>query len=69
MGKTFPMERVVTEGDVISPLLFNAGLEQVMRRWALRLRHCGLDLRNGEILTNAKHAVCGRFDVACKTLC
>ena len=43
-GKTFLIQRGVKEGDVTSPLLFNAGLEHAMRRWALRLRHCGFDL-------------------------
>ena len=55
-GKTFLIQRGVKEGDVASPLLFNASLEHAMRRWALRLRHCGFDLWNGEILTNAKYA-------------
>ena len=51
MGKTLPIERVVTEGDVISPLLFNASVEHAMRKWKLRLQHYGFDLGNGENLT------------------
>ena len=38
-GKTFPIRRGVKQGDVISPLLFNAGLEHDMRKWKLRLQH------------------------------
>ena len=49
-GKTFPIQRGVKQGDVISPFLFNAGLEHAMRKWKLRLQHCGFDLGNGEIL-------------------
>ena len=55
-GKTFPIQRGVKQGDVISPLLFNAGLEHAMRKWKLRLQHCGFDLGNGEILTNVRYA-------------
>ena len=55
-GKTFPIQRGVKQGDVISPLLFNAGLEHAMRKWKLRLQHCGFDLGNGEILTNMRYA-------------
>ena len=55
-GKTFPIQRGVKQGDVISPLLFNAGLEHAMRKWKHRLQHCGFDLGNGEILTNVRYA-------------
>ena len=44
------------QGDVIAPLLFYAGLEHAMRKWKLRLTHCGFDLGNGEILTNVRCA-------------
>ena len=55
-GKTFPIQCGVKQGDVISPLLFNAGLEYAMRKLKLRLQHCGFDLGNGEILTNGRYA-------------
>ena len=55
-GKTFPIQRGVKQGYVISPLLFNAGLEHAMRKWKLRLQHCGFDLGNGEIFTNVRYA-------------
>ena len=41
---------------MIRPLLFNAGLEHAMRKWKLRLQHCGFDLGNGEYLTNLRYA-------------
>ena len=46
----------VKQGDVISPLLFNAGLEHAMRKWKLCFQHCGFDLGNGESLTNVRYA-------------
>ena len=55
-GRTFPIQRGVKQGDVISLLLFNAGLEHAMRKWKLRLQHCGFDLGNSEILTNVMYA-------------
>ena len=53
MGKTFAG---VTEGDVISPVLFNGNVEHAMPKWKLRLQHCGFDLSNNEILTYVRYA-------------
>lgn len=40
-GKTFQIGRGVRQGNVLSPLLFNAALEMVMRRWIPRLQDHG----------------------------
>ena len=32
-GNQFPIKRGVEQGHVVSPLLFNAGLEHAMRKW------------------------------------
>ena len=55
-GQTFPIKRGVKQGDVLSPLLFNAGLEYAMRKWKLRVQHCGLHCADDELLTNVRYA-------------
>ena len=42
----------VRQGDVISPILFNAGLEHAMRKWKAKLVHHG----HGSRLTNIRYA-------------
>ena len=55
-GDTFPILRGVRQGDILSPLLFNAGLEQAVRRWKLRLRSHGIKIDDNERLTNVRFA-------------
>ena len=55
-GRQFPIKRGVEQGAVLSPLLFNAGLEYAMRKWKLRVQHCGLHCAEGELLTNVRYA-------------
>ena len=51
-GRQFPIK----QRDVLSPLLFNAGLEHAMRKWKLRIQHCGLHCGHNELLTNVRYA-------------
>jgi hypothetical protein len=55
-GDTFPILRGFRQGDILSPLLFNAGLEQAVRRWKLRLRSHGIKIDDNERLTNVRFA-------------
>ena len=55
-GRQFPIKRGVKQRNVLSPLLFNAGLEHAMRKWKLRIQHCGLHCGQNELLTNVRYA-------------
>ena len=55
-GANFPIQRGVKQGDIISPLLFNAGLEMAVRRWKTRLVDHGIALDGAERLTNVRYA-------------
>ena len=44
------------QGDVLSPLLFNAVLEHAMRKWKLKLTNEGLRLGQDTRLTNLRYA-------------
>ena len=55
-GREFPIKRGVKQSNVLSPLLFNAGLDYTMRKWKFRVQHCGLHCADDELLTNVRYA-------------
>ena len=55
-GEPFDITRGVKQGDVLSSLLFNAGLEQAIRRFKLRIGDRGIDVGGLEKLTNVRYA-------------
>ena len=54
------------QGNVLSPLLFNAGFEYAVRKCKFRIQHCGLHCGHNELLSNARYAdelmLCARND-------
>ena len=50
------IQRGVKQGDIMSPLLFNCGLEVAMNRWKHRLVAHGFDVNRLERLTNIRYA-------------
>ena len=56
-SKSFPILRGVKQGDMISPMLFNAGIEKAFREWKKRLRQHGFIFTdNGPRFTNTRYA-------------
>ena len=53
----FSIRRGVRQGDILSPLLFNAALESTLSKWKQRLGNHGILLATGhERLTNVRYA-------------
>ena len=56
-SKYFKINRGVKQGDVISAMLFNAGLECAFRKWKMRLSEHGILLATDSIrLSNLRYA-------------
>ena len=55
-GKKCAMQSGVKQGDVLSPALFNAGLELAVFRWKRNLAEHGLNFGGTERLTNIRYA-------------
>lgn len=54
--RQFPIKHGVKQGDVLNPLLIDAGLEYAMRQWQFRVEHCRMHGGDDDLLTNVCYA-------------
>ena len=55
-SRRFCIQRGVKQGDVLSPLLFNAGLEAALRKWKTRVTGKGIVIDSGDAPANVRYA-------------
>ena len=51
-SKVFDIQRGVKQGDILSPMLFNAALECALRKWKGKCEHHGIAMAYHERLTS-----------------
>ena len=57
-GRPFDIQRGVKQGNILSPMLFNAALECALRKWKGKCEHHGIATGHRERLTIISYAEC-----------
>ena len=55
-GRPLDIQRGVGQGDILSPLVFNAALECALRKWKGKCEHYAIAMGHHERLTNITYA-------------